>query len=44
MQNRPEGPLNWFGKELNTEAFLQTMVEQQRLVYEFQISRAYGMV
>lgn len=44
MQNRPEGPLNWFGKELDTEAFLQTMVEQQRLVYEFQISRAYGMV
>jgi uncharacterized pyridoxamine 5'-phosphate oxidase family protein len=44
MQNRPEGPLNWFGQELNTEAFLQTMIEQQRLVYEFQISRAYGMV
>jgi hypothetical protein len=44
MQNRPEGPLNWFGKELNIEAFLQTMVEQQRLIYEFQISHAYGMV
>ena len=44
MQNRPEGPLNWFGEELDTKAFLQTMVEQKRLVYEFQISRAYGVV
>jgi uncharacterized pyridoxamine 5'-phosphate oxidase family protein len=43
MQNRPEGPLSWFGEELDAEAFLQTMVEQQRLIYEFQISRAYGM-
>ena len=44
MQNRPEGPLNWFGQELDPEAFLQTMVEQQRLIYEFQISRGYGLV
>jgi hypothetical protein len=42
MQNRPEGPLNWFGEELDTEAFLQTMVEQQRLIYEFKILRSYG--
>lgn len=43
MQNKPTGPLNWFGQELDAEAFLQTMVEQKRLVYEFEISRAYGM-
>ncbi len=43
MQNKPTGPLNWFGQELDAEAFLQTMVEQKRLVYEFEIARAYGM-
>lgn len=43
MQNKPTGPLNWFGQELETEAFLQKMAEQKRLVYEFEISRAYGM-
>lgn len=43
MQNKPTGPLNWFGQVLDTDAFLQTMVDQQRLVYEFDILRAYGM-
>lgn len=43
MQNKPTGPLNWFGQELDTEAFLQKMAEQKRLVYEFEISRAYGL-
>mgnify|MGYP000958497385 FL=1 len=43
MQNKPTGPLNWFGQELETEAFLQKMAKQKRLVYEFEISRAYGM-
>ncbi|MCA9954945.1 MAG: hypothetical protein KC434_09515, partial [Anaerolineales bacterium] len=43
MQNKPTGPLNWFGKELETAAFLQTMAEQQRLVYQFEISHAYGV-
>ena len=43
MQNKPTGPLNWFGQELDADAFLQTMADQQRLVYEFTILRAYGM-
>ncbi len=43
MQNKPTGPLNWFGQVLDTDAFLQTMVEQERLVYQFEISHAYGM-
>lgn len=43
MQNKPTGPLNWFGQVLDTDAFLQTMADQQRLVYEFDIQRAYGM-
>lgn len=43
MQNKPTGPLNWFGQVLDTDAFLQTMADQHRLVYEFDILRAYGM-
>ncbi|MBK8902681.1 MAG: pyridoxamine 5'-phosphate oxidase family protein [Anaerolineaceae bacterium] len=43
MQNKPTGPLNWFGQVLEPDAFRQKMVEQKRLVYEFEISRAYGM-
>lgn len=44
MQNRPTGNLNWFGKELSPEAFLQVMVEENRLIYEFEVIRGYGMV
>lgn len=44
MQNRPEGPLSWFGGELDSEAFLQKMVEEKRLIYEFDILRGYGLV
>lgn len=43
MQNKPTGPLNWFGQELETDAFLQMMIEQKRLVFQFEISHAYGM-
>jgi Pyridoxamine 5'-phosphate oxidase len=44
MQNRPEGNLSWFGKEMNPEDFMRTMAEEKRLIYEFEIKRAYGMV
>jgi hypothetical protein len=43
MQNKPTGPLSWFGGELDEAAFLQTMVDEQRLIYEFEVHRAYGM-
>jgi hypothetical protein len=43
MQGRPSGPLGWFGGELAEEAFLQTMVDEQRLIYEFQATRTYGI-
>jgi hypothetical protein len=43
MQNRPAGNLNWFGRELSPEEFLQVMVEEKRLIYEFEIIRGYGM-
>ena len=43
MQNRPDGPLGWYGKDLDEDAFLQAMRDEQRLVYEFEPRRAYGL-
>jgi PPOX class probable F420-dependent enzyme len=43
MQKRPAGNLNWFGRELSPEEFLQVMAEEQRLIYEFEVIRGYGM-
>jgi PPOX class probable F420-dependent enzyme len=43
MQNRPTGNLTWFGKERSPEEFLRGMVEERRLIYEFEIIRGYGM-
>lgn len=41
----PPGPgiVDWFGPEKTIKDFLQTMVEEQRLIYEFTINRSYGM-
>lgn len=43
MQNRPSGPLNWYGDELDEPAFLARMTAEQRLVYEFTPTKAYGL-
>lgn len=43
MQDRPTGPLSWFGGELDEAAFLQRMAEEGRLVYEFEVHRSYGL-
>ena len=43
MQQKPSGPLSWFGGEYEEEAFLALMVEEGRLIYEFDVHRAYGM-
>jgi uncharacterized pyridoxamine 5'-phosphate oxidase family protein len=42
-QDKPTGPVSWFGGELTEEQFLATMVEEGRLVYEFDVQRAYGL-
>ena len=39
----PAGQINWFGRTISREEFLETMVEEQRLIYEFEIIRSYGM-
>ncbi|MGH7609069.1 MAG: pyridoxamine 5'-phosphate oxidase family protein [Candidatus Dormibacteria bacterium] len=42
MQGRAQGPLSWFGGELDEAGFLAAMAAERRLIYEFQVSRAYG--
>ena len=43
MQHRPEGPLNWYGEELEEEDFLRRMVDEGRLIYDFEVHRTYGL-
>jgi uncharacterized pyridoxamine 5'-phosphate oxidase family protein len=43
MQDRPNGPLSWFGGEVDENAFLQAMAEEGRLIYELEVRRAYGI-
>ena len=44
MQKHPTGNLNWFGRVLSSEDFLQVMVDENRLIYEFDVIRGYGAV
>jgi hypothetical protein len=44
MQQRPEGPLTWSGRELDEDAFCAQMVEEGRLIYQFEVRKAYGAV
>jgi uncharacterized pyridoxamine 5'-phosphate oxidase family protein len=43
MQGRPDGPLSWFGGEVEEEDFLRLMVDEGRVIYEFDVHRTYGM-
>jgi len=43
MQGRPTGPLRWFEGELEEDAFTQQMVDERRLIYEFDVHKSYGM-
>ena len=36
------GHLMWYGKELTLDEFRQAMVQEQRLIYELNVTRAYG--
>ncbi|HEY8524590.1 MAG TPA: pyridoxamine 5'-phosphate oxidase family protein [Acidimicrobiales bacterium] len=44
LQGRPDGPLSWFSGELSEEEFVATMAEERRLLYEFEVHRAYGLL
>jgi len=37
------GHVIWYGQPLTHDRFLDRMVQEQRLIYEFEIQRAYGM-
>jgi hypothetical protein len=43
MQDRPTGPLSWFGGELSEDGFLRAMVDEGRLLYEFEVHHTYGL-
>jgi len=43
MQDKPEGPLSWFGGELDEATFRQQMVDERRVIYEFETHKSYGM-
>ena len=43
MQSRPTGPLQWYGVEKSEEEFLAQMAAEQRLIYQFDPVRIYGM-
>jgi PPOX class probable F420-dependent enzyme len=43
MQDKPTGPLSWYGEELSEEDFRRTMVDEGRLIYRFDVQRAYGL-
>lgn len=43
MQSRPTGPLSWFDGELEEDEFLDTMVREERLVYQFDVHKSYGL-
>jgi hypothetical protein len=42
LQGRPAGPLTWFGGEYDEDRFREIMVEEGRLIYQFDVERAYG--
>jgi PPOX class probable F420-dependent enzyme len=43
MQDQPTGALSWFGGALSEEDFLRAMVDERRLIYEFEVHHTYGM-
>jgi PPOX class probable F420-dependent enzyme len=42
MPHMKRGTLMWNGRELSADEFRQVMVDEQRLIYEFQPIRTYG--
>ena len=42
-QEPSAGRITWFGQQKTEAEFRQIMIEEQRLIYEFNVNRAYGM-
>jgi uncharacterized pyridoxamine 5'-phosphate oxidase family protein len=43
MQDKPTGPLSWFGGEFEEDDFVAQMRSEQRLIYEFEPHHTYGL-
>jgi PPOX class probable F420-dependent enzyme len=43
MPHLERGTLIWNGREIDLDEFRQTMIDEQRLIYEFEPVRTYGM-
>jgi PPOX class probable F420-dependent enzyme len=43
MQAKPTGAISWFGGEFEDDDFLAQMQAEQRLIYEFEPHRTYGL-
>jgi hypothetical protein len=43
-QGRPEGMLSWFGAELEEAGFREMLTEEGRIIYEFDVNNAYGLI
>lgn len=43
MQDKPTGPLSWFGGEFEEPDFRARMEAEERLIYEFEPHRTYGL-
>lgn len=42
MPHLERGALMWYGRELTPEQFRQTMIDEQRLIYDFEPIRTYA--
>ena len=40
---RPPGTLFWDGTPRTSDEFMQIMADEQRLIYEFEVTRSYGL-
>jgi Pyridoxamine 5'-phosphate oxidase len=43
LMGRPSGPITWYGEELDEDRFRQAMVDEGRLIYQFEVVRSYGL-
>lgn len=43
-QSAPEGPVTWYGQTYEPDAFRQQMVDEGRVLYRFEVLKAYGLL
>jgi len=43
-QSAPEGPVTWYGETLEPGGFRQRMVDEGRVLFRFEVTKAYGLL